>query len=316
MMATLLTAVPAFSLPTAGAGLRPCIAAPARGGIVLNSPQDSHSLPHVSCVSIREQRLFGGQPFPLVFTPDDAARAPSLESLAHEHRDTVLSAVHKYDAILLRGFRDSSTPEHFSAFVNALQLEGFEMGCSAAPRTNVAPGVFTANEAPPSERIPFHHEMAQCDERPAYVAFFCETPAAEGGATPIVPSHAVAAYARGAHPEFADKLASLGVRYARVLPDEDDPSSPIGKSWRSSFGATRAEAEAAMTAAGTSWEWLSEGGVRTVTKAMPAIVLHGTTGRETFFNAAIAASRVRSHRPCHPAPLCHSHIPPAIPHPR
>lgn len=30
-------------------------------------------------------------------------------------------------------------------------------------------GVFTANEAPPAEPIPFHHEMAQCDDKPNYM---------------------------------------------------------------------------------------------------------------------------------------------------
>jgi len=61
------------------------------------------------------------------------------------------------------------------------------MGCSAAPRTELAPGVFTANEAPPQEPIPLHHEMAQCDVRPTYVAFHCVTPATQALNLPIPP---------------------------------------------------------------------------------------------------------------------------------
>ena len=99
--------------------------------------------------------------------------------------------------------------------MKALRLEPFGMGCSAAPRTELAPGVFTANEAPsfisptslrhlpyisphpttnpnptqapPQEPIPLHHEMAQCDVRPTYVAFHCVTPATQALNLPIPP---------------------------------------------------------------------------------------------------------------------------------
>ena len=122
--------------------------------------------------------------------------------------------------------------------------------------------------------------------------FFCEVPAAEGGATPIIPSHAVASHLHSSHPQVAAKLARLGVRYARVLPEQDDPSSPIGKSWRTAYDATtREEAEIKMREAGVTWEWLQNGELRTVTKAMPALVEHEASGRQTFFNAAIAATR-------------------------
>ena len=218
------------------------------------------------------------------------------------------------------------------------------MGCSAAPRTELAPGVFTANEAPsfispislrhlpsisphpttnpnptqappqepispisplylaytspisplylpnptqapPQEPIPLHHEMAQCDVRPTYVAFHCVTPATQGGATPIIPSRAVAAHLRQTHPGVAERLAAEGVlnltltltlnlnlnlnltrtrtlnpnpnpnpspnqvRYVRVLPEEHDPTSPIGKPWTACFNtSSREEAEIEMAA--------------------------------------------------------------------
>ena len=244
----------------------------------------------ITPLRIDEQRTFDGRPFPFVATPADEAE--DLTAWAEKHRDDLLRAVREYDAVLLRGFAGAEHAEHFSSFVHGLRLDAFGMGCSAAPRTNVAPGVFTANEAPPSELIPFHHEMAQCDERPDHVLFFCETPAAAGGATPIIPSHAVASYLRERHPRVADKLARLGVRYARVLPSEPDLSSPIGKSWRDAYNAIdRAEAEATMAAEGTSWTWLPNGELRTVTKPMPALVADGHTGREMFFNSVVAATQ-------------------------
>ena len=49
-------------------------------------------------------------------------------------------------------------------------------------------------QAPPQEKIPFHHEMAQCEDKPAFLFFYCEFPAQTGGATPIIPSNAVATH--------------------------------------------------------------------------------------------------------------------------
>ena len=51
----------------------------------------------------------------------------------------------------------------------------------AAVRTAVTPRVFTSNESPPSEKIPFHHEMEQVPQPPTHLFFYCETPAASGG---------------------------------------------------------------------------------------------------------------------------------------
>ena len=244
----------------------------------------------VQALSIPEERHFNGRPFPLTLTPSGAGA--TLTSWAAANRDALLSLIEQHDAVLLRGFDGAVSAYDFSTFCAELRLGDFEMGCSAAPRTNVAPGVFTANEAPPSEPIPFHHEMAQCDERPAYVFFFCETPAADKGATPIIPSHAVVEHLEAVHPEVAERLRRLGVRYVRTLPEEDDTTSPIGKSWKSSFAAaTREQAEAAMAAAGMTWTWLPNGDVRTVTKPMAALVRHEGTGREMFFNAIVAATK-------------------------
>lgn len=240
-------------------------------------------------VSIVEERVFAGRAFPMTLSPLLSGRT-TLTEWAAEHRETLLRLVRENGAVLLRGFGGMETPQGFSDFVMGLRLEEFGMGCSAAPRTEVAPGVFTANEAPPQEKIPFHHEMAQCEDKPAFLFFYCEFPAQTGGATPIIPSNAVATHLREAHAAVAQRLAARGIRYARTLPAQDDPLSPIGKSWRTSFNTdTRQGAEAAMAAAGTTWRWHRNGDLYTETKQMPALVVDGRSGKEMFYNAVIAA---------------------------
>lgn len=58
----------------------------------------------------------------------------------------------------------------------------------AAPRriipVNVPGGedlVYTANEAPPDQLIPFHHELAQLQNPPQYLFFYCDQPSETGG---------------------------------------------------------------------------------------------------------------------------------------
>lgn len=53
------------------------------------------------------------------------------------------------------------SPDRFNQFVEAFGFENFPYVGGAAVRRQLAPRVFTTNESPPSEKIPFHHEMAQ-----------------------------------------------------------------------------------------------------------------------------------------------------------
>lgn len=253
-------------------------------------------------IEVDGQRLYEGRPFPIALAPDAAAKANGLQlsGWVRANRAGLLHLVASHGAVLLRGWDGSGggdpalasseppSANDFSDAVHALNLTDFEAACSAAPRTAVAPAVFTANEAPPNELIPMHHEMAQCPTQPAFVIFFCETPPAAGGATPIVPSAHIARYLRARHPNAASALAERGVRYVRTMPVKDDPSSPIGRSWRSTFQVeTEGECEAAMREMEMSWSWEESGNLKTTTKKMPALVRRD--GVETFFNAIVAA---------------------------
>jgi len=273
-------------------------------------------------VSIDEERVFAGRAFPMTLSPLLSGRT-TLTEWAAEHRETLLQLVRENGAVLLRGFGGMETPQGFSDFVMGLRLEEFGMGCSAAPRTEVAPGVFTANEAPQRE------ETHVCTLRRARLTPAAVRTGAAAGEDPLPPrdgavrgqarlpllllrvsrpdrrSHpnhplqrrrdppargvrprilgrapghlsatpgSLSAVPRApdslllslceAHPAVAQRLAARGIRYARTLPAQDDPLSPIGKSWRTSFNTdTRQGAEAAMAAAGTTWRWHGNGGL-------------------------------------------------------
>ena len=247
-------------------------------------------------ISVPEQKMVDGKVFPLALGPSDASAATGddLVDLVRHQRDAFLDLARKHHSVLFRGW-GPCTAEHYAAVGAMLGQAKCDMACSAGPRVEIARHqptdtvVFTANEAPPTEVIPFHHEMAQCDNPPAFVLFFCLVEPPQGGATPIVPSHPIATYLRQHHSAVASKLKGLGVRYVRVLPYETDPSSALGKSWRHSLRVANVEeAEAKLRGDGATWEWLdgkcAEGGegggvISSTAAAAPTRCRDGRTAR-------------------------------------
>jgi len=191
--------------------------------------------------------------------------------------------------------------ERFGSFLVDLELTHYPYIGGAAPRT-VIPTlagkdiIFTANESPPDQPIPFHHELAQCANPPEYVFFYCETPAESGGQTPIIDSTQVFRFANDNFPDFIDKLKQHGARYIRTLPAEDDPSSPIGRSYKNTWNvSSESELEAKLSKIdGCKWEWQPDGSVRVTTEPVPAIRLvtdhvQNNIFQWTFANSIVAA---------------------------
>lgn len=134
---------------------------------------------------------------------------------------------------------------------------------------------------------------------PAYIFFYCDVPAAEGGGeTPVIDSTAVCRYVAERHGVFLEKLVAHGVRYTRTLPAVDDPSSPIGRSYRNAWHASSREDLDAKLAQrpGVEWRWLDDGSVRITSEAVPAVRLVGTVlpqcnhvYQRVFANSIVAA---------------------------
>eukprot|EP00443_Scrippsiella_acuminata_P021380 CAMPEP_0115219206 /NCGR_PEP_ID=MMETSP0270-20121206/26793_1 /TAXON_ID=71861 /ORGANISM="Scrippsiella trochoidea, Strain CCMP3099" /LENGTH=761 /DNA_ID=CAMNT_0002633185 /DNA_START=70 /DNA_END=2356 /DNA_ORIENTATION=+ len=245
-------------------------------------------------INIPEQKQLenGSGTFPLTLAPSDGMTmsASQLGEWTKKHTVKLRELAQRHGAVLLRGCSVRGAQD-FAAMSGAMDCEGYDYIGGAAPRTELVPGlVFTSNESPPDQPIPFHHELAQAPEPPSYILFHCETASAQGGATPIIHSEEVANFFEATYPDFASRVAALGVRYIRVMPEETDPSSAQGRSWKETYNvSTREEAEAAMRRQGTEFEWLSNGDCRTITATLPALRIDARTGKRVFFNSMIAA---------------------------
>lgn len=180
------------------------------------------------------QRVVDGHVFPLMLSPS-TSNSFELCSWLQEHRDQVDNLLRQHKGIWFRGFPDLQTVDDFHNAVTSLDYATMEYVGGAAVRTQLTSRIFTANESPSSENIPFHHEMAQTPHPPTHLFFFCDEAPAIGGETPILVSHEVYDYLAEKHAAAMSDIESSGVKYIRVLPEEDDPTSAIGRGWKSTF---------------------------------------------------------------------------------
>lgn len=238
-------------------------------------------------------KTFQSRAFPLLVQPssvtDCDAKKECLCTWLSSHHEDVDRLLKEHGALLFRGFLGSSHHD-FDDMVVASGYRGMEYVGGAAVRTKLTERVFTANESPSSENIPFHHEMSQVPAPPTHLFFFCETPPDIGGETPILESAEVVRRMEVLHPQFMQGLEGSGVKYIRNMPQDDDHTSAIGRGWKSTFLTTSKEgAEAALRELGSTWEWTDEETLKTVTKQLPAIRYDARTGTKNFFNSIIAA---------------------------
>ena len=131
---------------------------------------------------------------------------------------TFIELLAKHKALLIRPDENEEvTVDDFGSFMVNLNLEPYPYVGGAAPRRIIpvnTPGgesmVYTANEAPPDMLIPFHHELAQVQNPPQYIFFYCDQPSETGGETALIDSTKVYRFANDNFPEFMEKLKKYG----------------------------------------------------------------------------------------------------------
>ena len=135
----------------------------------------------IRTVQIEGQKNFDGKDFPLCLSP--AQSTTSLEEFIaymENNRTEIDNMLRENKAIYFRDFPVANV-EDFDRLVQATGLKDMPYIGGAAVRTQVTPRVFTSNESPASEKIPFHHEMSQVPDPPTHLFFYCEYPSDKGG---------------------------------------------------------------------------------------------------------------------------------------
>jgi len=224
------------------------------------------------------------------------------ESHSNLGQDDFVGLLAKHKALLLRSDEDQNpfNVDEFAEIIEDLRLSKYEYVGGAAPRrlipvkANVE--VFTANEAPPDQLIPFHHELAQVADPPQYIFFYCDLPSETGGETALIDSTLVYRFVADNFPQFMEKLKAHGARYKRTLPAEDDKESPIGRSFYNAYQVdSKIELEKKLDKIeGLEYEWQPEGNLTVITEPIPAVRMieqqhNHAIYQWTFHNSVIAA---------------------------
>jgi hypothetical protein len=110
-----------------------------------------------------------GKPFPLVLEPANETHANfiAVQEYMIENHAHVLKAASEYGAVLFSGFK-ITTGEEWASILYKTSLKEMDYIGGAAVRNLIVGSdkhmdnlqVLTTNESPPSQPIPFHHELA------------------------------------------------------------------------------------------------------------------------------------------------------------
>ncbi len=179
-------------------------------------------------------------------------------------RDSLL----RHGGILFRGFAVDGA-EGFSQAVQGFSPNMLDYLERAAARQEVAHRVFTSTEFSPDGWIPPHHEMSYSHNWPSYIHFYCQTPPATQGRTPLADERRVSARIPEA---IRQRFLRHGVCYVRNYGPE------IDLTWQEGFQTdSRAEVEAYCRQTGTQWTWLDDQRLNT-RQVRQAMVRHPLSG--------------------------------------
>ncbi|QBR71363.1 taurine catabolism dioxygenase TauD [Beijerinckiaceae bacterium] len=194
-----------------------------------------------------------------------AGRRAELEELATRH-----------GAVLLRGFAVADVAE-FEDCVEKMCGSALEYRFRASPRTEVGRHVYTATDYPADQVIFPHNEHAYSPICPNYLIFHCDTPAREGGETPIADNREIT---RRIDAAVKERFLRRGVLYVRNY------GAGFGLPWTTVFQShDRAEVERYCASIGIEWQW-KPGGRLCTRQTGPAMIRHPRTNEEIWFNHA------------------------------
>jgi alpha-ketoglutarate-dependent taurine dioxygenase len=209
---------------------------------------------------------------PLVIEPaiDDI----DLVAWAASNRAFIDMHLHKHGALLWRGFA-MPTVAAFEQFTLAACGSSMEYRERSSPRSRVAGNIYTSTDYPPDQRIFLHNEHSYSSTFPLRILFYCQTPARQGGETPIADCRKVfARIDEGIRTRFVQR----GWMYVRNFGDG------FGLPWQTVFQTSDcAEVEAYCDKANISVEWKDGDRLRT-RQVRPVVATHPRTGEISWFN--------------------------------
>lgn len=213
-----------------------------------------------------------GKPLPLLVEP--RVKGLNLVDWARNNRQFITDHLLTHGAILYRGFEVASAAE-FQNFIQAVSDELLEYKERTSPRSSVGGRIYTSTDYPADQSIFFHNENSYQNAWPAKIFFYCETPPASGGETPIADCRRVL---KRISPDAVARFVARRWMYVRNF------STGLGMPWQTVFQTSDPEAvEQYCAKAGIEFEWRDGHRLKT-RQVRPAVCAHPQTGEMIWFN--------------------------------
>jgi alpha-ketoglutarate-dependent taurine dioxygenase len=224
---------------------------------------------------VRVGPLTEGEPFPVAVRP--VSGETRLDHWISGNRAWTYGALSEYGAVLFRGFPVASV-EDFRLAAQAVHPALVEYSEPSTPRGQYQDRVYVSSEYPSDYEIPMHGELSYTYAWPMKALFYCRTPAAVGGETPICDARQVLC---DLDPELVRKFRSKQIAYVRNYHDG------FLVPWQQAFKSQDRADVARFCAAHQpmTCEWIDGERLRT-RQIRPAIARHPVTGDEVWFNQA------------------------------
>jgi alpha-ketoglutarate-dependent taurine dioxygenase len=223
---------------------------------------------------VRTEVLYPESHLPLVISP--AQSGMNLVAWAANNRDSIEANLFTHGGILLRGF-DVKTAAEFEQFGKSVCGELLDYHERSSPRTEVSGHIYSSTDYPADQSIFLHNENSYQDCWPLKIIFFCQTPADQGGETPIADCRKVF---QRIDPKIRERFTEKKWMYVRNF------GNGFGLDWQTVFQTTdKAVVEEHCRRSGIEFEWKDINRLRT-RAVRPAVAIHPRTKEASWFNHA------------------------------
>ncbi|KAL8138487.1 LOW QUALITY PROTEIN: hypothetical protein V2J09_004488 [Rumex salicifolius] len=163
-------------------------------------------------------------------------RQKNLADLVLENKQWLEKHLKEVEVLLFRGY-DVHTPADFNVVLEAFGYKEVPVIASGAPHTHTVGRVYTMNDGPPSKRFNFHNEMAYIEKHPTR-AFVIVKRSLRALCWAMCFTKIWQPSTMTFHVESCVMVNN------RVLANDHDPTSMIGRGWQATFDTDdRVEAE-------------------------------------------------------------------------